>query len=69
LCNKVLPHLSHEIGGGGADEDVISRIKEANVASVQLYRIWKNNIGMKPKLKILNSNVKAVLLLNQKKYI
>jgi hypothetical protein len=34
--------------GGGADEDVTSRIKKANVAFVQLYRIWKNkNIRIK----------------------
>jgi hypothetical protein len=33
------------------------------VAFVQLYRIWKNkNIRIKTKLKIFNSNVKAVLL-------
>jgi hypothetical protein len=50
-------------GGGGADEDVPSRIKKANVAFVQLYRIWKNkNIRIKTKLNIFNSNVKAVLL-------
>jgi hypothetical protein len=50
-------------GGGGADEDVTSRIKQANVAFVQLYRIWKNkNIRIKTKLKIFNSNVKAILL-------
>jgi hypothetical protein len=29
-------------GGGGAYEDVTSRIKKANVTFVQLYRIWKN---------------------------
>jgi hypothetical protein len=47
-------------GGGGADEDVTSRIKKA---FVQLYRIWKNkNIRIKTKLKIFNSNVKAILL-------
>jgi hypothetical protein len=46
-------------GGGGADEDVTSRIKKANVAFVQLYRIWKNkNIRIKIKLKYFNSNVK-----------
>jgi hypothetical protein len=50
-------------GGGGADEDVTSCIKKANVAFVQLYRIWKNkNIRMKTKVNIFNSNVKAVLL-------
>jgi hypothetical protein len=50
-------------GGGGADEDVTSRIKKANVAFVQLCRIWKNkNIRMKTKLEIFSSNVKAVLL-------
>jgi hypothetical protein len=30
------------------------------VAFVQLYRIWKNNIRIKTKLKICNSNVKAI---------
>jgi hypothetical protein len=50
-------------GGAGADEDVTSRIKEANMAFVQLYRIWKNkNIRTKTKLKMFNSNVKASLL-------
>jgi hypothetical protein len=35
-------------GAGGTDEDVISRIKKANVAFVQLYRILKNkNIRIK----------------------
>jgi hypothetical protein len=54
---------SIETGGDGADEDVTSHIKKANVTFVQLYRIWKNkNIRMKTKLKIFNSNVKAVLL-------
>jgi hypothetical protein len=48
--------------GGGADEDVTNRIMKANVAFVQLYRIWKNkNIRIKTKLKIFNSNVKAIL--------
>jgi hypothetical protein len=32
------------MGGGGADEDVTSRIKKANVTFVQLYRIWKTRI-------------------------
>jgi hypothetical protein len=50
-------------GGGGGDEDVTSRIKKANVAVAELFRIWKNkNIKMKTKLKIFNSNVNAVLL-------
>jgi hypothetical protein len=41
-------------GGGGADEDVTNRIKKANVAFVQLYRIWKNkNIRIKTKQKFL----------------
>jgi hypothetical protein len=41
-------------GGGGADGDVTSRIKKANVAFVQLYRIWKNkNIRIKTKLNFL----------------
>jgi hypothetical protein len=51
------------MGGGGADEDVTSHIKKANVAFVQLNRIWKNKtIRKKTKLKIFNSSVKAVLL-------
>jgi uridine kinase len=51
------------MGGGGADEDVTNRIKKANVAIVQRYRIWKNkNIRMQTKLKLFNSNVKAVLM-------
>jgi hypothetical protein len=50
-------------GGGGADEDVTNRIKKANMAFVQLYRVWKNkNIRMKTKLNFFNGNVKAVLL-------
>jgi hypothetical protein len=50
-------------GSGGADEVVTNRIKKANVAFVQLYRIWKNkNIRIKTKLNIFNSNVKAILL-------
>jgi hypothetical protein len=50
-------------GGGGAGEDVTSRIKKTNVAFVQLYRLWKNkNIRMKTKFKIFNSKVEAVLL-------
>jgi hypothetical protein len=49
-----LPDFLRSSGSGGADEDVTSSIKKANVAFVQLYRIWKNkNIRMKTKLKIL----------------
>jgi hypothetical protein len=50
------------MGGCGAD-DVTNCIKKGNVTFVQLYRIWKNkNIRIKTKLKIFNSNVKAILL-------
>jgi hypothetical protein len=42
---------------------VTIRIKKANVAFVQLYRVWKDkNIRIKTKLQIFNSNVKAILL-------
>jgi len=48
---------------GGAMQDVAQRIQKANVAFVQLYPVWRNNkISTRPKLRIVLSNVKAVLL-------
>lgn len=48
---------------GGAGEDVKNRIGKANGAFVQLYPLWRNrNISLKTKLRIFNTNVKAVLL-------
>lgn len=49
--------------GGGAKEDVRSRIKKANVAFIQLYPIWRNrNLSLRTKIRIFNTNVKSVLL-------
>ena len=48
---------------GGTDEDIISRIKKARQAFAILKPVWKaSNIAKSTKLKIFNSNVKAVLL-------
>jgi hypothetical protein len=48
---------------GGTQEDVISRIKTANGAFVQLNPVWRNhNITKRVKIQIFNTNVKSVLL-------
>jgi hypothetical protein len=48
---------------GGTEEDVASRIKEANGVFVQLYPVWRNhNISKSVKTRTLNTNVKSVLL-------
>ena len=48
---------------GGTEEDVASRIKKANGVFVQLYPVWRNlNISKEAQIRILNTNVKSVLL-------
>jgi hypothetical protein len=48
---------------GGTEEDVLNRISRANTAFVQLYSIQKNKqITQRNKLRIYETNVKAVLL-------
>jgi hypothetical protein len=48
---------------GGTEEEVASRIKKANGVLVQLYSVWRNlNTSKEVKLRIFNTNVKAVLL-------
>lgn len=48
---------------GGADEDIRSRIGKARHAFVTLRPIWKsNNISLKTKIRIFETNVKSVLL-------
>ena len=48
---------------GGTEEDVPSRMKEANGVFVQLYPMWRNlNISKEVKIRIFNTNVKSILL-------
>ena len=48
---------------GGTEEDIQARIGKAQAAFAVLNKIWRSKeIRMKTKLKIFNSNVKAVLL-------
>ena len=48
---------------GGTDADIKARIGKARAAFIQLNNIWKSKeIGRDTKLRIFNSNVKAVLL-------
>jgi hypothetical protein len=48
---------------GGTEEDVESRIKNANGVFVQLYPVWINgNISKGVKIRIFNTNVKSILL-------
>ena len=48
---------------GGTDADIKARIGKARAAFIQLNNIWKSKeIGRNTKLRIFNSNVKAVLL-------
>lgn len=48
---------------GGADEDVIGRIINANTVFIQLYPIWRGQeIAEKTKLGIFNSNIKSLLM-------
>ena len=47
---------------GGTQEDVASRIKQANGVFVQLYPVWRNlNISIEVKIRIFNTYVKSVL--------
>jgi len=57
-------HLGSVVSGsGGTEEDVASRIKKANGVFVQLYPVWRDlNISKQVKIRILNPNVKSVLL-------
>lgn len=48
---------------GGTEEDVRARFRIARTAFNILNKIWKSkNISLKTKLKIFNSNIKAILL-------
>jgi len=48
---------------GGTEEDVASRIKEANGVFVQLYPVRRNlNISREVTIRLFNTNVKSVLL-------
>jgi len=48
---------------GGTDEDVKARIQKARVAFIMLRQIWRaKQIKINTKLRLFNSNVKAVLL-------
>lgn len=48
---------------GGAREDVKTRIRKAQGAFAQLRPIWRSNqLSLKTKIRIFNSNVKSVLL-------
>ncbi|KAK2180068.1 hypothetical protein NP493_457g01049 [Ridgeia piscesae] len=48
---------------GGTAEDVKARIQKARVAFIMLRKIWRaKQIKTNTKLRIFNSNVKAVLL-------
>jgi hypothetical protein len=48
---------------GGAEEDILNRIRLANVAFSSLRHIWSSNrLSLRLKLKFFNSNVKSVLM-------
>ena len=48
---------------GGTDEDIKIRIQKARAAFIMMSRIWKSKeIGLRTKIRLFNSNVKAVLL-------
>ena len=48
---------------GGTEADVKARIGKARVAFLQLKNIWNSNVlSLKNKIRIFNTNVKAVLL-------
>lgn len=48
---------------GGTDEDTKSRISKARTAFIILHPIWKSSaLSLKNKIRIFNTNVKAVLL-------
>ena len=54
---------SKMIKTGGTDEDMKTRIKKAQQAFATLRPVWKSTaISVKTKLRVFNSNVKAVLL-------
>jgi hypothetical protein len=47
----------------GTEDDIASRIKEANGVFVQLYPVWRDhNISKGVKIRIFNTDVKSVLL-------
>ena len=48
---------------GGADRDITASIGKANVAFICPSPVWRSKLtGKKTKLRILNTNVKSVLL-------
>ena len=48
---------------GGTDEDIKARLKKAQQAFADLRPVWRaNSISFKTKLRILNSNMKSMLL-------
>ena len=48
---------------GDTEADIKARISKARVAVLQLKNIWKYNVlSLKSKIRIFNTNVKAVLL-------
>jgi hypothetical protein len=48
---------------GGTEEDLASRTMKSNGVFIQTYPVWRNhNIPKIVKLRIFNTNVKAVLL-------
>ena len=48
---------------GGTEEDVKARIQKARVAFILLRNIWRSKqIKINTKLRIFNSNIKAVLV-------
>jgi hypothetical protein len=52
---------------GGTEKDILNRISRANTAFVQLYSIWKNKqITQRTKLRIFETNVKAVICMGVK---
>lgn len=57
-------YLGSEISpNGGAEADITCRIRKAQGAYAQLKNIWHSNrLTLKTKIRIFNSNVKAVLL-------
>jgi hypothetical protein len=52
---------------GGADEDIMIRISRARIAFNILHPIWKSSaLSLQNKIRIFNTNVKAVLLYGSK---
>jgi len=61
---KEFTYLGNRVDkNGGTEKDIKSRTSRAQIASRSLHKIWQpNNLSLRTKLRLFNTNVKSVLL-------